>query len=112
VAEPAWAPTGADFDIDTAIDTEEWLAHGRCAGKTHLVFPPLAERPQARVRREAKAARICAECPVVLECRMFARLNREHGYWGGESEEERAAAGFTLAAPIGGRTRRRSLRVR
>jgi WhiB family redox-sensing transcriptional regulator len=107
VAEPARVPTGAE----SVIATEEWMAHGRCAGKTHLFFPPLAERPQARVRREAKAARICDECPVVLECRLFARLNHEHGFWGGESEEQRAAAGYALAAPIGGRSRRRPLRV-
>ena len=100
-------PTGTDFEIDS----EAWMEQGRCAGKTHLFFPPLAERPQARVRREAKAARICAECPVELECRLFARLNHEHGFWGGESEEQRAAAGYRLAAPIGGRTRRRALRV-
>jgi WhiB family redox-sensing transcriptional regulator len=87
------------------------MAYARCAGKTHLFFPPLAERPQARVRRETKAARICAECPVMLECRLFARLNREHGFWGGESEEQRAAAGYVLPAPIGGRRRRRSLHV-
>jgi WhiB family redox-sensing transcriptional regulator len=103
VAEPARLPTGAD----SVIETEEWMAYGRCAGKTHLFFAPLAERPQARVRREAKAARVCAECPVLLECRLFARLNREHGFWGGESEEQRAAAGYTMAAPIVRRTRRR-----
>ena len=28
------------------------------------------------------------------DCRRAARDNRENGFWGGESEEERAAAGF------------------
>jgi WhiB family redox-sensing transcriptional regulator len=107
VAEPARVPTGTDVETSS----EAWMEHGRCAGKTHLFFPPLAERPQARVRREAKAARICAECPVLVECRLFARLNREHGFWGGESEEERIAAGYALPAPIGGRSRRPSLHI-
>jgi WhiB family redox-sensing transcriptional regulator len=38
---------------------------------------------------------------VSTECREFARANREYGYWGGESEEERHVLGFTVAAPIG-----------
>ena len=87
--------------VEPSTEIEAWMDHGRCQGKTHLFFPPLAERPQARVRREAKAARICAECPVILECRLFARINREHGFWGGESEEERAAAGFRVDMPVG-----------
>ena len=38
-------------------------------------------------------------------CREYARQHREYGLWGGESEEERHLAGFTLAAPIGLRAR-------
>lgn len=30
----------------------------------------------------------------MLACRSEARHNRENGFWGGESEEERAAAGY------------------
>lgn len=85
----------------------EWMALGMCGGHTRLFFPPLAERPQARVRREAKARRICESCPVLVDCRWYARLNREYGYWGGENEEERAAAGYSVPSPIGGRARRR-----
>jgi WhiB family redox-sensing transcriptional regulator len=67
-----------------------WTVAAQCRGKTHLFFPPLAERPQARVKREAKARRICEQCPVMLSCRAYARRHGEHGFWGGESEEERA----------------------
>ena len=35
----------------------------------------------------------------------WAREHREYGFWGGESEEERHLAGFTVAAPIGIRAR-------
>ena len=71
-------------------------------GQTHLFFPPRAERPQARVRREAQARILCGHA-VQPACRHFARTNREYG--SGESEEERHLAGFTVAAPIGVRAR-------
>ena len=58
-------------------------------------------RPEARVVREAAARSVCADCPVLLECRDWAREHREYGYWGGESEEERAAAGYRVDMPVG-----------
>jgi WhiB family redox-sensing transcriptional regulator len=87
--------------IPVAPVTDDWMVHGSCKTKTHLFFAPQAERPQARVRREAKARVICAACPVLDVCRAFARAHREYGFWGGESEEERHRAGFKVAAPIG-----------
>ncbi len=81
------------------------MDHAVCRGRTNLFFPPKAERPQARVRREAQARLLCRTCPVATTCQDSARQNREYGYWGGESEEERHLAGFTVAAPIGIRTR-------
>jgi WhiB family redox-sensing transcriptional regulator len=53
------------------------------------------------VVREGKARAVCAECPVLIECRDWAREHREYGFWGGESEEERAAAGFRVDMPVG-----------
>ena len=76
-----------------------------CKGLTHLFFPPPAERPQARERREAMAKSVCASCTVNATCREFARTNHEYGFWGGESEDERHEAGFRLIAPIGVRAR-------
>jgi len=76
-----------------------------CRGHPDLFFAPHAERPQARVRREARARRLCGACPVAAPCREFARRNREYGFWGGESEEERHRAGFTIPSPIGVRSR-------
>ena len=89
----------------TAPATDDWMDHGVCKGKTDLFFPPRAERPQARVRREAQARLLCMTCPVAEPCRAYARANREYGFWGAESEEERHLAGFTVAAPIGVRAR-------
>jgi WhiB family transcriptional regulator, redox-sensing transcriptional regulator len=82
-----------------------WTTNAACRGKTNLFFPPQAERPQARVRREARARQLCQECPAQIACRDSARRNHEYGFWGGESEEERHLAGFTVAAPIGVRAR-------
>jgi WhiB family redox-sensing transcriptional regulator len=84
-----------------------WMVFADCRGHTALFFAPHAERPQARVKREAKARRICQTCPVLTDCRRHARTNLEYGFWGGESEDERALAGYPVPAPVGGRGRRR-----
>jgi WhiB family redox-sensing transcriptional regulator len=91
------------FDYDTP--TDRWQDLAVCKGRTKLFFAPKAERPQARARREAKAQKLCAICPVQRVCRTYARTNREYGYWAGESEEDRHLAGFTVSAPIGVRAR-------
>jgi WhiB family transcriptional regulator, redox-sensing transcriptional regulator len=77
------------------------MVEGLCHGRTELFFPPSAERPQSRARREAAARAVCESCPVIEECRAYARLHREHGFWGGETEEERTLAGFPPPHPIG-----------
>ncbi len=72
-----------------------------CRGRTDLFFGRTSERPERRARRERIAAMLCAQCPVSVECRDFARRNREYGFWGGEDEQERHVAGYHLTAPIG-----------
>ncbi len=84
---------------------EDWMRVAACKGLTHLFFPSSAERPQARERREAAARQVCASCSVQASCQSFARANHEYGFWGGESEDERHAAGYRLIAPIGVRAR-------
>ncbi len=83
----------------------DWRSRANCAGDTVLFFAKKAERPQARARREAKARRLCEACEVNVECRDFARANREYGFWAGESEEDRHLLGYTVSAPIGIRAR-------
>ena len=89
----------------TASRSTEWMSRGQCGGASELYFAPYAERPEARVRREARARAICERCTVIMECRDYARANRELGFWGGESESERAVAGFPPTTPIIGRKR-------
>jgi WhiB family redox-sensing transcriptional regulator len=91
--------------VHRAFSDDRWMNTAACKGLTHLFFPPPAERPQARDRREAAARSVCGECTVNSRCREFARSNHEYGFWGGESEDERHAAGFRLIAPIGVRAR-------
>jgi WhiB family transcriptional regulator, redox-sensing transcriptional regulator len=82
-----------------------WTDLAACKGRTSLFFPPVAERPQARARREAQARQLCCGCPVQATCREVARRGHEYGFWAGESEEQRHLLGFTVAAPIGIRGR-------
>jgi len=78
-----------------------WTTDAACAGQTDVFFAPAGERPETRVLREARARAICRTCEVVEPCRDWAREQREYGFWGGESEEERAAAGFRVDMPVG-----------
>jgi WhiB family transcriptional regulator, redox-sensing transcriptional regulator len=87
------------------LTDDRWMSQAACKGLTHLFFPPPAERPQARDRRESMAKSVCAGCGVNRTCVEFARTNHEYGLWGGESEDERHAAGYRLIAPIGVRAR-------
>jgi WhiB family redox-sensing transcriptional regulator len=92
--------------VSTRQQTDDgWMRDAACKGLTHLFFPSPAERPQARERREATARQVCRGCAVNAMCRDFARSQHEYGFWGGESEDERHAAGYRLIAPIGVRAR-------
>jgi WhiB family redox-sensing transcriptional regulator len=56
-----------------------------------LFFGGDGERPPTRRRRERRAKKICAICPVLLPCRAYALVRREaYGVWGGLSERDRA----------------------
>ena len=93
-----------DF-VRRELTEDDWMAEGACRGLSHLFFPIAAERPQTRERREEAAREVCAGCHVRITCRDFAREQREYGFWGGETEDERHAAGYRLIAPIGVRAR-------
>lgn len=78
-----------------------WTAEAACQGQTNVFFAPPGERPETRARRESRARAICEQCPVMVQCRAWAREHREYGFWGGESEEDRAAAGYRVEMPVG-----------
>jgi WhiB family transcriptional regulator, redox-sensing transcriptional regulator len=78
-----------------------WTGDAACRGQNELFFAPAGERPETRTVREAKARAVCTTCSALRACRQWAREHREYGFWGGESEEERAAAGFRVDMPVG-----------
>ena len=69
-----------------------WQDRAACAGTTaELFFGPDGETAQEREIREAKAAAVCAACPVRANCLDYALRNSiRHGIWGGLNGEERA----------------------
>jgi WhiB family redox-sensing transcriptional regulator len=93
------SPATDPADADSA--QPDWAADAACRGQTHLYFALPGERPEPRAAREALAGAICGTCPAIDDCRSWARRHREYGFWGGESEEERAAAGFRVEMPVG-----------
>lgn len=95
----------SDAVVNLYVDSQamNWVDDALCVGWSDQFFAPFAERPEARVRREARAAELCAACPAMDSCRQYARENRELGFWGGESEAERATAGYAPTTPIIGR---------
>lgn len=87
-----------------------WMETVACRGKSELFFPPPGERPAARENRENWARQVCYTCDALMACQDFARSQRELGFWGGESEIERAEAGYAPTTPVIGLRRHRSAR--
>jgi WhiB family redox-sensing transcriptional regulator len=87
------------FDVSDSVDSltpitqeSDWTREANCKGKMKLFFAP-------------KARSLCDACTVQSICKEYARNNHEYGFWGGENEEQRHMAGYTVAAPIGIRAR-------
>ena len=87
--------------VPEARTPQWWARWAACRGRTSVFFSQHGERPPARQRREQEARALCRRCPVLVACREWARAQGEYGFWGGESEEERAAAGFPVELPTG-----------
>ena len=71
----------------------EWQVHGACRGMDSArFFYPEGERGPRRERREEAAKEICAQCPVLTDCRAHAlQVQEPYGIWGGLTEHERFA---------------------
>jgi WhiB family transcriptional regulator, redox-sensing transcriptional regulator len=72
-------------------DRWDWQLEAACRGMdSGVFFHPDRERGEAREVREADAKRICATCPVRLQCLEHAlRVREPYGVWGGRTEHER-----------------------
>ena len=63
---------------------DDWRQHAACRGATEKFFPPDQRRGEHRPWSPVPAQRVCATCPVVVECLTYAVDAREgHGIWGG-----------------------------
>lgn len=85
-ALPDWRRRLLDFAFRPQ---DGWRALAACRGlDTDLFYPE--GRGRTLRERERIAKQICAECPVIRECRQAATEEHEHyGIWGGLTESER-----------------------
>ncbi|KAA0084544.1 WhiB family transcriptional regulator [Mycolicibacterium sp. P9-64] len=76
----------------THAESWDWRGGARCRGEdVALFFHPDGERGQARSRRQQLAKQICAQCPVIAQCRSHSLTFQEpFGTWGGLAEDERS----------------------
>jgi WhiB family transcriptional regulator, redox-sensing transcriptional regulator len=83
----------------------EWRERARCRDvDPELFFQADRERSSVRRRRERRAQEVCAQCPVIRECRDFALNSREgFGIWGGMSEGDRIKVFIAVGARPRGR---------
>lgn len=72
-------------------DLWEWQYRGACRNlDTEQFFHPEGERGGTRKRRDDAAKAICAQCPVIAQCREYGLSAQEpYGVWGGLTAEER-----------------------
>lgn len=82
-------------------DLWDWQLLGSCRRENpDVFFHPEGERGPARRDRDSAAKRVCAECPVLSQCRAHALQVREpYGVWGGMTEDEREAA-YAATSPV------------
>ncbi|MGW0177080.1 WhiB family transcriptional regulator [Rhodococcus sp. NPDC003322] len=88
----AMARLGVVSALPTAtVEAWDWQLRARCRGMdSAMFFHPEGERGPARAWRVRTAKALCAECPVVQECRQHAlSIGEQYGIWGGLSESER-----------------------
>ncbi|MGW1080480.1 WhiB family transcriptional regulator [Kitasatospora sp. NPDC002522] len=73
------------------LDDSPWHTGAACrSDEAGLFFAPSKEPTAARLSREEQAKRVCARCPVLLECREHALAQPEpYGVWGGLTAAER-----------------------
>jgi WhiB family redox-sensing transcriptional regulator len=80
-------------ELDATEPAPGWQARAACrdAADLFVSFAP-HEGVAAKREREAAAKRVCASCPVVDECLLYAlRVQEPLGIWGGLTAKERRA---------------------
>jgi WhiB family transcriptional regulator, redox-sensing transcriptional regulator len=94
IADPAPVADATSWTPDAPFD-EEWRLDALCAETDPEAFFP----EKGGSTREAK--RVCAGCPVRMECLETALANDERfGIWGGLSERERRRLRLQRRMPL------------
>jgi WhiB family redox-sensing transcriptional regulator len=87
----AAAPVPAQRPTARGDEEGPWHSEAVCRrDEAGLFFAPSKEPTAARLSREQAAKRVCARCPVMIECREHALVMPEpYGVWGGLTAAER-----------------------
>jgi WhiB family transcriptional regulator, redox-sensing transcriptional regulator len=73
----------------TYENTIRWRAAAACLSADPDLFFPISTTGPAE-KQITRAKRICAGCPVRLECLQFAMTHDQvYGIWGGTTQEDR-----------------------
>jgi WhiB family transcriptional regulator, redox-sensing transcriptional regulator len=85
------APVSAQRASAREDEGGPWHSEAVCRrDEAGLFFAPSKEPTAARLSREQAAKRVCARCPVMVECREHALVLPEpYGVWGGLTAAER-----------------------
>lgn len=83
-------PAGLTWaDLGLTPESLDWQTEARCRETDPDAFYPEVDDPNQRAT-VAAAKRVCAGCPVRVECLDYALAHREpHGIWGGHTVVER-----------------------
>jgi WhiB family redox-sensing transcriptional regulator len=68
----------------------DWRHRAICRDEDPELFFPISNDGPGRAQA-AEAKAVCARCPVIHDCRDWARATGMTGIWGGTTEDERAA---------------------
>ena len=82
------------------LQSLRWMDDARCRGMDPAIFFPERAKPGtngSEITNEARA--VCSRCPVVEQCRQYARSGPwgRFGVWGGETERQRYPRGGRVA---------------
>lgn len=88
----------------------DFAEEGACRGKpADWFFPESAGyheqlgRKYGESNADPRALALCADCPVIMECRQWGLAHEKHGIWGGltasKRDQIRKRAGLRLATP-------------
>lgn len=75
----------SEFAAARSLVDVSWMEHGRCVGTDPSVFYPDGG---AFTAKHTAAKKLCADCPVIADCRAYALEWEDFGTWAGMTEAE------------------------